>query len=175
MAETDIAYCVTRMGQAAVDWRTLVVAGSGTCPASAAELWAVWCDLERWPAWSPIHRSVAVVDASSLSVGGSFEQELGLGFPVGVQHERATFDEFEPNVRASWSGNKNGVRSCHVWRFEPMPGGGTRVHNVEVFVGTTIGLVKPLVGKRWNRLFQGSVDGLIAAAAAAAEVGPHER
>ena len=84
MAETDIAYCLTRVGQAAVDWRTLVVAGSGTCPASAAELWAVWCDLERWPAWSPIHRSVAVVDAMSLSVGGSFDQELGLGF-----HDRA--------------------------------------------------------------------------------------
>jgi hypothetical protein len=175
MAETDIAYCLTRAGQAAVDRRTLVVAGSGTSPASAAELWAVWCDLERWPAWSPIHRSVTVVDATSLSVGGSFDQELGLGFPVGVQRERATFDEFEPHVRASWSGDKNGVRSCHVWRFEPVSGGGTRIHNVEVFVGTTIGLVKPLVGKRWNRLFQSPVDGLIAATTAAAEVRSDER
>jgi hypothetical protein len=34
----------------------------------------------------------------------------------------------------------------------------------------SVGLVKSLVGKRWNRLFQGSVDGLIAAA----EVRPHE-
>jgi hypothetical protein len=158
-----------------VDWKTLVVAGSGASKALDAELWAVWSDLERWSAWSPIHRSVTVVDATALSVRGSFDQELALGFPVGVQRERATFDEFEPSVRASWSGDKNGARSCHVWRFEPMPGGGTRIHNVEIFFGTTIGLVKALVGKRWNHLFQRSVDGLIAATTAAAEVRPYER
>jgi len=122
-----------------------VVEGSGTSPASAAELWAV---------------------------GASFDQELGLGFPVGVKRERATFDEFEPDLRASWSGDRDGVRSCHVWRFEPVQGGGTRVHDVEVFTGTTIGLVEPLVGKRWNRLFQASVDGVIAETASAAEIRP---
>jgi uncharacterized membrane protein len=152
-----------KVGQAKRDWRTLVVAGSGSSNVSAAQLWAAWSDLERWPAWSPIHRSVKLVDAKPLSVDSSFDQELELGFPVGVQRERATFDEFEPQVRASWSGNKNGVRSCHVWRFEPTPDGGTRVHNVEIFVGTTIGLVKPFVAKRWNGLFQRSVDALITA------------
>lgn len=137
--------------------------------------WAAWSDLERWPAWSPIHRSVTRVGDAPLTVGGRFDQELGLGFPVGVQRERVTFDELEPNVRASWSGQKNGVRSCHVWRFEPMPRGGTRIHDVEVFAGTPIGQVKPLVGKRWNRLSLRSVDGLIAAAKGAVEVHPHER
>jgi hypothetical protein len=29
------------------------------------------------------------------------DQELELGFSVGVQRERATFDEFDPQVRAS--------------------------------------------------------------------------
>jgi hypothetical protein len=104
MAETDIAYCLTRVGQVAVDRRTLVVMGSGTSPASAANLWTVWCDLERWPTWSPIHRSVAVVDATSLSVGGSFGQELDLGFPVGVQRERATFDDRTGQTRGSGGG-----------------------------------------------------------------------
>jgi uncharacterized membrane protein len=165
LTETDIAYCLTKVGQAERDWRTLVVVGSGSSNAPVAQLWTLWSDLERWPAWSPIHRSVKLVDAKPLSVGGSFDQELELGFPVGVQRERATFDEFEPQVRASWSGDKNGVRSCHVWRFEPTPDGGTRVHNVEIFVGTTIGLVKPFVAKRWNGLFQRAVDGLIAATA----------
>ena len=158
-----MAYCLRKTGQARRDWRTVVATGSGSSDLPAAQLWTVWSDLERWPAWSPIHRSVKLVDAKPLSVGSSFDQELELGFPVGVQRERATFDEFETQVRASWSGDKNGVRSCHVWRFEPMPEGGTRVHNVEIFVGTTIGLVKPFVAKRWNGLFQRSVDALIAA------------
>jgi hypothetical protein len=44
-----------------------------------------------------------------------------------------------------------------------MPAGGTRVHNVEIFAGTSIGLVKPFVAKRWNGLFQRAVDGLVGA------------
>ncbi|GAB3832067.1 hypothetical protein GCM10027610_023620 [Dactylosporangium cerinum] len=162
MAEADVAYCLAKVGQSRVDWKTLVVAGSGVSNVSPAQLWAVWSDLERWPAWSQVHRSVRVAGVNALSIGGTFEQELELGFPVGVQRDRATFDELVPCVRASWSGDKNGVRSCHVWRFEPISGGGTYIHNVEVFAGTTIGLVKPLVAKRWNRLFQQAVDGLIA-------------
>ncbi|NUT21841.1 MAG: hypothetical protein HOV77_21920 [Hamadaea sp.] len=166
MTKTDVAYCLAKIGQAEPDWKTLVVEGSRSSAVPVEQLWATWIDLESWPSWSPIHRSVKLVDARPLSVGSSFDQELELGFPVGVQHERARFDEFEPQARASWSGDKNGVRSCHVWRFEPTPGGGTHVHNVEIFVGTTIGLVKSLVAKRWNGLFQAAVDGLIAAAGA---------
>ncbi|MBL7489147.1 SRPBCC family protein [Frankia sp. AgB1.9] len=175
MPETGVAYCLERVGLAKPDWKTLVVEGSGTSKATAADLWAVWSDLEHWPNWSPIHRSVAPVDANTLSIGGSFDQELGLGFPVGVQHERATFDEFQPAAQVSWSGDKNGIRSCHRWQFQPTPDGGTRIHNVEIFVGTTMGLIKPLVGRRWNRLFQRAVDGLIAATTGAAEGSPRGR
>ncbi|HTJ38458.1 MAG TPA: SRPBCC family protein [Dactylosporangium sp.] len=159
-----VAYCLRKIGRPRVDWKTLVVSGRGETRLAPERLWAVWRDLPHWPSWSPIHRSVAPVGGGELTVGGSFDQELDLGFPVGVQRERATFDELEPAVRASWSGDKNGVRSCHVWRFEAAPGGGTRVYNVELFYSTSIGLARPVLGPRWNRMFQGAVDGLIAAA-----------
>jgi hypothetical protein len=53
------------------------------------------------------------------------------------------------------------VRSCHLWTFTPLPGGGTRVGNTEVFTGTVIGLTKPLLAPRWRRQFQQAVDGLL--------------
>jgi hypothetical protein len=43
--------------------------------------------------------AVKLVGPEPFAVGGSFDQGLGLGFPVGVQRERATFEEFEPPLR----------------------------------------------------------------------------
>ena len=43
---------------------------------------------------------------------------------------------------------------------------GTHVSNVEAFVGITVAILRPLVARRWNRLFQAAVDGLVHSAAA---------
>jgi len=46
-----------------------------------------------------------------------------------------------------------------------LPAGGTRVGNTEAFAGLPVAMLRPLVARRWNRAFQGAVDGLIRRAA----------
>ena len=88
------------------------------------------------------------------------------GFPIGTTTEHATFDLLEPGRRAAWAGDANGVRNCHLWSFTPLPDGGTHVRNTEVFAGFPVAVLRPIVTRRWNRLFQAAVDGLIGHASA---------
>jgi hypothetical protein len=60
-----------------------------------------------------------------------------------------------------------GIRNCYLWSFTPLPDGGTHVSNTEVFAGFPVAVLRPLVIRRWNRLFQAAVDGLIGQASAA--------
>jgi len=53
----DITFCLKRIGKDTAGWDTLVVAGADTVT-PPEDLWAAWSDLERWPLWSPLHRSV---------------------------------------------------------------------------------------------------------------------
>jgi hypothetical protein len=161
----DIAFCLQRVGQDRAGWDTLVVAGAADTTVPAEVVWARWTDLERWPAWSPLHRSVTRADRAELAAGATFDQRLSLGFPIGTTSQHVTIDLLEPARRASWSGDGNGIKSCHLWSFTPSPGGGTHVSNVEVFTGATIAMLRPLVARRWNRRFQAAVDGLIRSAA----------
>jgi len=64
-------------------------------------------------------------------------------------------------MAAEWGSDSRRLRTVHLWRFEPLEVGGVRITNVEVFHGSFIGVVKPLVAKGWQRLFQAQVDGLI--------------
>lgn len=164
-ANPDIAFCLQRVGKDRAGLDTLVIAGEADTEVSGADLWATWTDLPRWPEWSPLHRSVTRTGAEGLAAGATFDQQISLGFPIGTTTQHVTIDLLEPARRASWSGDSNGVRSCHLWSFSPLPGGGTHVSNVEVFAGLTVAMLRPLVARRWNRLFQTAVDGLIHSAA----------
>jgi uncharacterized membrane protein len=158
-----IAYCLEQIGVTEPDWKTLITAAAAVADQPADRLWAVWSDLPRWPEWStPLHSAARWTSGDSFVPGARFEQMLHLGFPLGRTVAPETVRTVEPGRLASWSKEANGVRSCHTWRFEPLPDGRTRVSNIEVFHGTPIGLVKPLVSARWRRLFQASVDNLIA-------------
>lgn len=159
--DPDIAYCLQRTGKDTAGWDALVVAGAADTPLAAADLWAVWADLERWPAWSPLHRSVTRPGPAELAAGAAFDQQISLGFPIGTTTEHVTIGLLEPARRASWAGDANGIRSCHLWSFTPLPHGGTRVSNTEAFTGLPVALLRLLVARRWNRLFQAAVDGLI--------------
>jgi hypothetical protein len=165
-ANRDITFCLQRIGAATAGWSTLVVAGAADTSAAAEDLWAVWADLERWPAWSPLHRSVTRAEPPGLAAGGTFDQQIDLGFPVGTTTEHVTLALVEPARRVAWAGAGNGIRSCHLWSFTPLPGGGTHVANTEAFTGLPAAMLRPLVGRRWNRLFQAAVDGLIRTTAA---------
>jgi hypothetical protein len=165
-ANPDIAFCLQRVGKDRAGLDTLVAAGEADTEVSAADLWATWTDLPRWPAWSPLHRSVTRTGTGGLAAGATFDQQISLGFPIGTTTQHVTIDLLEPARRASWSGDSNGVRSCHLWSFSPRPDGGTHVSNVEAFAGITVAMLRPLVARRWNRLFQAAVDGLVRSAAA---------
>jgi hypothetical protein len=160
------AFCLERVGKAAAGWDSLVVTGAADTALSAGDLWAVWADLEDWPTWSPLHQSVTRASPARLAVGATFDQRISLGFPVGTTTEHVTIAELEPARLAAWAGEANGVRSCHQWCFAPLPGGGTQVSNTEAFAGLPVAMLRPLVGRRWNRLFQAAVDGLIRRASA---------
>ena len=54
----DITFCLKRIGKDTAGWDTLVVAGAADTVTRPEDLWAAWSDLERWPLWSPLHRSV---------------------------------------------------------------------------------------------------------------------
>jgi hypothetical protein len=54
----DITFCLKRIGKDTAGWDTLVVAGAADTITPPEDLWAAWSDLERWPLWSPLHRSV---------------------------------------------------------------------------------------------------------------------
>jgi uncharacterized protein YndB with AHSA1/START domain len=163
----DIAFCLQHVGRDRAGWDTFVVSGAADTAVPAAAVWAVWTDLEQWPTWSPLHRSVTRTSAAELAAGATFDQRISLGFPVGTTSQQVTIDLFEPGRRVSWSGDSGGVRSCHLWSFTPSPDGGTHVSNVEVFSGVMAAALRPLVAGRWNRQFQAAVDGLIRSAAGA--------
>jgi hypothetical protein len=161
----DIAFCLERIGRDTAGWDTLVVTGTAGTPVPAEDLWAVWTNLEGWPRWSPLHRSAAWTSAAGPEAGASFDQQISLGFPLGTTTQHVTFDLVEPARRAGWAGHGNGVRSCHLWSFSPLPHGGTQVSNTEAFTGLPVAMLRPLVARRWHRLFQAAVDGLVRSAA----------
>jgi len=157
---SEVDYCLGRIGIASAGWQTLIVQGSSVTTASPERVWAMWSDLSTWPQWSPLHLQATWAGEPGFTAGAQFDQTIKLGFPVGTKTQRVLVDVLEPGVRASWSGDENGIRNCHVWTFTPADDGGTRISDVEIFTGTLMGLVRPLVGRRWNSLFQGAADRL---------------
>lgn len=161
----DVAFCLQQIGLDKPSWKSLVTAAWAVADKPADRLWAKWSDLPRWPEWStPLHSAAHWVSGDSFVPDAQFEQVLRLGFPLGRTTSRETVRLAEPGRLVSWSKDESGVRSYHMWRFEPLSGGRTRVSDVEVFYGTPIAVIKPLVRARWRRLFQTSVENLIAAA-----------
>lgn len=78
--ESSTAFCLERVGRTRPGWDTLVVSGAADTTLPAGDLWAVWADLEHWPLWSPLHRSVTRTAPGGLAAGMTFDQQIGLGF-----------------------------------------------------------------------------------------------
>jgi hypothetical protein len=162
----DVAFCLDGIGVARPGWKTLVVAATADSPADPYDVWTLWSDLGKWPSWSPLHQSTEWTGPPGFDAGATFDQTLRLGFPAGTVTDHVTVGLAESPLRASWSGDANGVRSCHLWTFTERAGGGTRIGNTEVFHGTVIGLTKSMLASRWRRQFQQAVDALAGKAAA---------
>jgi uncharacterized membrane protein len=154
-----------RMGMRSPNMATLVVSASATTSLPTQQLWNTWAQLERWPSWSQsLYCSARWLEKRDWEVGAKFEQVINYGFPLGKAVSLDVVKEVNPGQSVSWWKSANGVKSCHIWFFEPTREGGTRVTKTEVFVGPVIWLSKPLLKKRLQASFQACVEGLIKAA-----------
>lgn len=143
-------------------WATVIVASSQDVDIPQAILWETWSRLEDWRLWSkPLHSASRWIGTPGWAVGAKFEQDLNLGFPLGKTTSAETVGALVPGTSVMWWKDEKGIKSCHIWEFEPLNEGRTRITNVEVFHGTAMGLIKPLVAKNWQRLFEQSVGGLV--------------
>jgi hypothetical protein len=146
-------------------WQTLVIYASRDVELPRDQVYETWSKLESWPSWS---RSLVLqahwLDLPGWRAGARFEQTLDLGFPLNHLHSVETVAAATPGQLVSWSNDQNGVRTNHIWSFEDLPGGGTRIIDCEIFQGAVAGFVRPLVEKDWQQRFEDSVSGLVSLA-----------
>jgi len=142
-------------------WHTLAVSSSRDVSIPVDALWETWSRLENWKTWSNSHLSARWVGDGEWQVGARFEQTQWLGFPLGKRTTIETIGELNPGRKVRWCKNSGAVKSCHIWTFTVLPNRRVRVTNTEVFHGTAIGLLKPLVFWQWQRQFEKSLDNLV--------------
>jgi hypothetical protein len=153
------------IGVAAPSWQTVVILSSRDVDLPAAKLWAAWERLETWPSWAvPLVIDAKWIDAPGWRAGARFEQTLDLGFPLQRLQTTETVGIATPGRLVSWWKDLGGIKSNHIWSFEELPNGGSRVVDLEIFHGVLVGLARPLVEERWQHRFDAALDGLILAA-----------
>jgi hypothetical protein len=160
-----VRYVIDHIGVERPSWQTLVLSASREVDLPVERLWSTWADLESWPRWSALHEATRWTGTPGWTAGATFEQALQLGFPIGRSVNAVTVRAAEPGHLVSWWETEGSLRSCHVWLFEALSPERTRVTDTEGFHGLAMGLMKPLLRPRWQRLFEASVDGLARAAA----------
>ena len=157
-----IQYALQKIGLEKPTWQTVMVSASQEVTVPAQVLWNVWMKLIEWPQWSiPLHAATRWIDEPSWQVGATFEQILNLGFPLGKTVSSETVGAITAGEFVSWWKDEKGIKSCHVWEFMALSPDRTRVTDTEVFHGVPMSLLKPLLVKPWQRMFEASVAGLI--------------
>ncbi len=143
-------------------WKTLIISAAQDVKVPAEALWTAWSRLEGWTDWGgSLYESVEWTQGSEWEAGARFKQVVSWGFPVGKKTSIETVEEVVPLTRVRWCKQSGGIKSCHIWSFTYLPNGQVRVSKTEVFHGTTIGLIKPIVASRWQKMFDASVKNLI--------------
>lgn len=152
-----LATALERVGAEELDFQTLVVGASRVTSASPERVWAAWSDTAQWPRWSEeLHRSATI--RGGWTVGATLEETVDLGFPLGEETWHQRVWRAIPQREVAWEGDCSGMRSTHVWHFEPLPNGGTRITCVGVLQGNWVAVLKPLVAASWQRLYADGLD-----------------
>jgi uncharacterized membrane protein len=112
-------------------------------------VFAVLCDVERWPEWTPTMISVQRLDQGSLAVGSSAHVRQPKLRPAVWQ-----VTEFEDNRNFTWATRAPGIRMKAGHLVEPR-GSGSRV----ALSFEMSGLIAPLV----SRLYGGLIEQYVAA------------
>jgi hypothetical protein len=149
-----------RIGVTELDFQTLVVGASRETSAPPERVWALWSDPANWPRWSDgLHSSVVL--SAGWSVGGTISEDIDLGFPLGTERWVQRIWHAIPGREVAWEGDCSGMRTSHVWLFEALPNGGTRVTCVGVLQGAWVAVLKPLVAASWQRRYADGLDRLL--------------
>jgi hypothetical protein len=143
------------------DWQVMVIAGSHEVDGSREKVWEAFSKVDKWGNWAgPIVRTAYWKAEPEWKVGARFVQDLYLGWPLEfIRTEEKVEQVFIPD-RVTYSRTVGTVRSVHFWRFEFQAGGKTKVTSVEVFHGSDIGYLRPIVEKRWQRFTDLALDGI---------------
>jgi hypothetical protein len=160
--EPSVQAVLEQIGISQPGWRTLVVFSSREVEIPAPVLFSAWSRLEEWPQWSqPLHIATRWLGPAGWKPGAQFEQTLNLGSPMGQVISKEKVVAVVRGRSVIWSKEENGIKSCHLWVFDRLMSGQTRIIDVEAFQGVKIGLLRPLLENRWKRMFDAGLEGLI--------------
>ena len=141
---------------------TLVVVATADTSLSPEAVWEVWSKIDEWPRWGkPLMQGARWLEGRTWEVGSKFEQTRALGAPIGRQVTVETVREVNPGQSVAWWDGTGPFRTCHLWFFEPLPSGGTRIHKTEVFLGFLMLLFKPILRRGLTHQFEEVVQGLV--------------
>lgn len=147
------------------NWQTIVLFSARDTDLPPARLWAAWEKLEAWPTWSGgLVLETRWIDTPGWRAGARFEQVLDLGWMMSHVRSIETVGAADTGRLVSWWKDQGGVKSNHIWSFEPLPDGGSRIIDCEVLHGPLVGLARPLTEHTWQHRFDVAIDGLILAA-----------
>ncbi len=148
------------LGATEPDWRTMVIAATVEVEGQRDKVWEDWSKLDKWTEWSLYHMKARWKEGTDWKVGGKFEEVTRAGWPYesvrGVERIELVFI---PD-RVAYVRDEGTPVSYRFWRFEYVPGGGTRVSSVEVLHSNEIGFLRPLIERRWQRNLEASLRGL---------------
>jgi hypothetical protein len=149
------------LGVSEPGWDIMVLATTHEVDGARDKVWEVWSQLEKWPEWaSPLVGSATWRGDPEWKTGSQFALTLNLGWPVETIKTTEKIEQVMIPDRAVYVRTGGLSRSWHVWRFEFMAGGRTKVTSVEVLVGSEIGYLRPYVEKRWQRRHEIVLEGL---------------
>lgn len=142
---------------------TLIMQARGHTSASPERVWEVFKDLPKWPTWTkPLITSAKWVHAEDWLSGAQFEQTVAYGFPMSGKPSKETVKEAIPAQAVAWMKDSKGVKTVHLWYFEPNVDGSTEIVCTEAMYGQAVFFLHLFpVRKKWNKMFQQMVDNLI--------------
>jgi hypothetical protein len=161
MSDRLVAQALNRMGIDSPSWKSLIVVSSADAEADPERVWLTWADIDNWPSMSPLINGTRWTSGDPWRPGSEFVADLNLGPRLWSGTAKKRVMSVDPGRSAEWGQSKGGLRTAHLWRFEPRKSGGVHITSVAVFHGSSIGVLKPFVAKTWQRLFQAQVEGLV--------------
>src|SRR4051794_20536206 len=133
-----------------IDTTAPVTSEQSTEIAAAPEaVWDVLTAVEGWPRWNP--------DVKSMEIDGEFARGATFRWRAGGSKLVSEVQEAQRGRVAAWTGRTMGIKAVHVYRFESLPGGGTRVTTEESWAGPVARVLR-----RWSKrtLDSALADGL---------------